>query len=142
MSRALPVDQTGGAFLLGEIMKELSIFVDESGDFGDYNSKYAPQYIYLMNKGWANVSKGIRKYQKIWQQTESFATLKNPLTYGCLYYRIHIVAEENESISWLRAAPFFHRKLEKAGTLREWLSWWSATLPRWRSRVRVPSRAR
>lgn len=29
-------------------MKELSIFVDESGDFGDYNSKYAPQYIFSM----------------------------------------------------------------------------------------------
>ena len=55
MSTASSVGQTGEAFLLGEIMKELSIFVDESGDFGDYNSKYAPQYIYL-NKGWANVS--------------------------------------------------------------------------------------
>ncbi len=29
-------------------MKELSIFVDESGDFGAYNSKYAPQYILTM----------------------------------------------------------------------------------------------
>jgi len=29
-------------------MKELSIFVDESGDFGDYNSKYAPQYIFSL----------------------------------------------------------------------------------------------
>ncbi len=29
-------------------MKELSIFVDESGDFGNYNSKYAPQYIFSM----------------------------------------------------------------------------------------------
>ncbi len=29
-------------------MKELSIFVDESGDFGTYNSKYAPQYILTM----------------------------------------------------------------------------------------------
>ena len=29
-------------------MKELSIFVDESVDFGDYNSKYAPQYIFSM----------------------------------------------------------------------------------------------
>lgn len=27
---------------------ELSIFVDESGDFGYYNSKYAPQYIFSM----------------------------------------------------------------------------------------------
>ncbi len=26
--------------------------------------------------------------------------------------------------------------------MREWLSWWSTTLPRWGSRVRVPSRAR
>ncbi len=25
--------------------------------------------------------------------------------------------------------------------MREWLSWWSTTLPRWGSRVRVPSRA-
>lgn len=29
-------------------MKELSIFVDESGDFGDYNSRYAPQYIFTL----------------------------------------------------------------------------------------------
>ena len=29
-------------------MKELSIFVDESGDFGNYNSKYAPQYKYKL----------------------------------------------------------------------------------------------
>ncbi len=29
-------------------MRELSVFVDESGDFGDYNSKYAPQYIFSM----------------------------------------------------------------------------------------------
>ena len=29
-------------------MAELSIFVDESGDFGSYNSKYAPQYIFTM----------------------------------------------------------------------------------------------
>ncbi len=29
-------------------MKVLSIFVDESGDFGLYNSKYAPQYIFTM----------------------------------------------------------------------------------------------
>ena len=43
--------KTSRHFLFGEIMKELSIFADESGDFGDYNSKYAPQYIYL-NKGW------------------------------------------------------------------------------------------
>ena len=30
---------------------------------------------------------------------------------------------------------------EKQGNMREWLSWWSATLPRSRPRVRVPSRA-
>ena len=48
---------------------------------------------------------------------------------------------QNAFPSWLGLAPFFLRKLEKAGTKREWLSWWSATLPRWRSRVRVPSRA-
>ncbi len=29
-------------------MKELSIFLDESGDFGEYNSKFAPQYIFSM----------------------------------------------------------------------------------------------
>lgn len=29
-------------------MKELSIFVDESGDFCNYNSKYALQYIFSM----------------------------------------------------------------------------------------------
>ena len=29
-------------------MKELSIFVDVSGDFGKYNTKYAPQYIFTM----------------------------------------------------------------------------------------------
>lgn len=29
-------------------MKNLSIFVDESGDFGEYNSKFAPQYILSM----------------------------------------------------------------------------------------------
>ena len=29
-------------------MAELSIFVDESGDFGQYNSKYAPHYIFSM----------------------------------------------------------------------------------------------
>ena len=29
-------------------MNELSIFVDESGDFGEYNSKFAPQYIFSM----------------------------------------------------------------------------------------------
>lgn len=29
-------------------MAELSIFVDESGDFGEYSSKYAPQYIFSM----------------------------------------------------------------------------------------------
>lgn len=29
-------------------MKILSIFVDESGDFGIYNSKFAPQYIFSM----------------------------------------------------------------------------------------------
>lgn len=29
-------------------MKILSIFVDESGDFGEYNSKFAPQYIFSM----------------------------------------------------------------------------------------------
>ncbi len=29
-------------------MKELSIFVDESGDFGEYNSRFAPQYVFSM----------------------------------------------------------------------------------------------
>ena len=31
--------------------------------------------------------------------------------------------------------------LERQHSMREWLSWWSATLPRSRPRVRVPSRA-
>lgn len=35
-------------FSLRGYMKELSIFVDESGDFGNYNSKYAPQYKYKL----------------------------------------------------------------------------------------------
>ena len=30
---------------------------------------------------------------------------------------------------------------KKRQVMREWLSWWSTTLPRWGSRVRVPSRA-
>ena len=29
-------------------MQDLSIHVDESGDFGDYNPKYAPYYILSM----------------------------------------------------------------------------------------------
>lgn len=40
--------ETPRHFFLREIMKELSIFVDESGDFGIYNSKYAPRYIFSM----------------------------------------------------------------------------------------------
>ena len=32
-------------------------------------------------------------------------------------------------------------KLNKFYSMREWLSWWSTTLPRLGSRVRVPSRA-
>ncbi len=35
-------------FFFGVNMDTLSIFVDESGDFGDYNSKYAPHYIFSM----------------------------------------------------------------------------------------------
>ena len=29
-------------------MKVLSIFVDESGDFGEYNTKFAPHYTFSM----------------------------------------------------------------------------------------------
>ena len=49
--RKTRVHQTAGktpAFLLhGELMKELSIFVDESGDFGEYDY-HAPFYIISM----------------------------------------------------------------------------------------------
>ena len=38
-------------------------------------------------------------------------------------------------------ASFFWKEEEKRENMREWLSWWSTTLPRLGSRVRVPSRA-
>ncbi len=34
-----------------------------------------------------------------------------------------------------------NKNLTKVSNMREWLSWWSAALPRSRPRVRVPSRA-
>lgn len=47
-------------------MKELSIFVDESGDFGAYNSKYAPQYIFSMvfHEQNNNLEDCIKHYEK------------------------------------------------------------------------------
>lgn len=36
------------AIFFGGSMSELSIHVDESGDFGDYNPKYAPYYIFTL----------------------------------------------------------------------------------------------
>lgn len=43
-------EQTSADLVVGleYSMKILSIFVDESGDFGEYNSKFAPQYIFSM----------------------------------------------------------------------------------------------
>ena len=35
-------------FYLEEILKVLSVHVDESGDFGKYSTKYAPQYIFTL----------------------------------------------------------------------------------------------
>ena len=36
------------SFLLEFYMQVLSIHVDESGDFGDYNTKFAPYYIFTL----------------------------------------------------------------------------------------------
>jgi len=45
-------------------MKVLSIFVDESGDFGEYSSKFAPQYIFSMvfHEQDKDITKNIMKF--------------------------------------------------------------------------------
>lgn len=47
-------------------MKTLSIFVDESGDFGRYNSKFAPQYVFSMvfHEQEFDISDAIRKFEQ------------------------------------------------------------------------------
>lgn len=48
MSRSNLISGETPRYFYGIRMKILSIFVDESGDFGEYNSKFAPQYIFSM----------------------------------------------------------------------------------------------
>ena len=43
-----PVGGLPAIIFLERFMRELSIHVDESGDFGDYSSKFAPYYIFTL----------------------------------------------------------------------------------------------
>ena len=49
-------------FAIGNHMKELSIFIDESGDFGEYN-KISPYYIVTMV--FHDQDKDIKKWKKL-----------------------------------------------------------------------------
>ncbi len=47
-------------------MKELSIFVDESGDFGHYNTKYAPQYVFslVLHEQQNSIEEQIKQFER------------------------------------------------------------------------------
>ena len=78
--------------------------------------------------------------------------VKNVLTIGTIYYIINNVLRtdtQHNRITCGCSSVVEHQpskldmwvRFPSPALMREWLSWWSATLPRSRPRVRVPSRA-
>ena len=59
-----------------------------------------------------------------------------------LYGRVKNIKKVLDFLDWLRYdITCLEANSKRQYDMREWLSWWSATLPRSRPRVRVPSRA-